>query len=326
MVKFDVTPATPALGRPSQLGWLLYAAGGVAGVVLMLAFPLVSGVQWQTVVSTVRAVPAAGLAVLGVLWTAGLFALSLNLAAALPGLTHRRALLLSVTGSAVANVLPLGGAAGVALNYRMTRSWGFSWVGFASYTVVTNLWDVLARLLLAVLLLPLVLFGMPLGTGLTRVIIIVAVVLILAGGLTSLLIVHPRAAARLGTRVEEVRVAAAAVVLSAWRRLSVGMALYTTLLGALLVACLDVTGAEVPWSILVLGFCVERLATFVGFTPGGLGIVEVSLTSVLMLAPGVDAAGVAAGVLLYRGLTYGLVIPVGGLLIAGWSWRQRAAG
>ena len=47
-----------------------------------------------------------------VLWVAGLVAHTMTLTAALPGLTHRRALLLSLTGSAVANVLPLGGAAG----------------------------------------------------------------------------------------------------------------------------------------------------------------------------------------------------------------------
>ncbi|MEZ5191932.1 MAG: hypothetical protein R2734_05130 [Nocardioides sp.] len=46
-----------------------------------------------------------------------------SLRAALPGLSMRRALTLSLTGSAVANVLPVGGAAGIVLNHRMTRSW-----------------------------------------------------------------------------------------------------------------------------------------------------------------------------------------------------------
>ncbi len=76
--------------------------------------------------------------------------------------------------------------------------------------------------------------------------------------------------------------------------------------------------------MVALAFCAERLATLAGITPGGLGVVEVGLAGALMLAPGADPAGVAAGALLYRALTFGLEIPVGGLLLALWSWQQRA--
>ena len=117
----------------------------------------------------------------------------------------------------------------------------------------------------------------------------------------------------------------AGVVASAWQRLSLGMAAYLLLLFVLLASCLTVTGAGVPPAFVLIGFCVERLTTLVGLTPGGLGLVEVGLAGALLLAPGADAAGVAAGTLLYRALTFGLEIPVGGLLLAGWTWRQRAA-
>lgn len=55
-------------------------------------------------------------------------------------------MVLSLTGSAVANVLPFGGAAGIALNYRMCHRWGFERSAFGIYTLVTNLWNILARL------------------------------------------------------------------------------------------------------------------------------------------------------------------------------------
>ena len=84
---------------------------------------------------------------LAVLWIAGLTCNSVALAASLPGLTTRRALTLSLSGSAVANVLPLGGAAGVGLNYAMTRRWGFSAKSFAAYTVTTNVCDVASKLI-----------------------------------------------------------------------------------------------------------------------------------------------------------------------------------
>lgn len=308
--------------RPVRV--LIYAGGVIAGVAaLWLVLPLVSGAPWRAVAATVTAIPPAALAFLLVLWAAGLLAHTLTLTAALPGLTHRRALLLSLTGSAVANVLPLGGAAGVALNYRMTRRWGFTSSGFASYTVVTNLWDVLAKLVLPVLLLPLLISGLPVGHGLSRAITIAAVALPVVAGTAALILARPRMLMRLGWRVERIRTAAASVVVSAWRRLSIGIALYTLLLFGLLTACLTVTGAAAPLPVVLLAFCAERLATLVGITPGGLGLVEVGLAGALMLSPGADPAGVAAGVLLYRALTFGLEIPVGGLLLAGWTWRGR---
>lgn len=324
----ELAPSPIASGgpraRPVRL--LTYVSGAVLGALtLVLVLPWVSGAPWRTVVATVTAIPTGALGVLLGLWAAGLLAHTLTLTSALPGLSHRRALLLSLTGSAVANVLPLGGAAGVAMNYRMTRRWGFSPAGFTSYTVVTNLWDVLMKLFLPVLVLPVVFTGLPVGPGLSRAIATAAVALPIVAGTAAVLLVGPWAVGRMGARVELARAATARVVATAWRRLSLGMALYTALLFALLAACLHVTAAGVPWPVMLVAFCVERLATLVGLTPGGLGLVDVGLAGALMLAPGAAPAGVASGVLLYRALTFGLEIPVGGLLLAGWIWRGRVA-
>lgn len=323
-----VDPAADIAGgwrRPSPLRLVTYVAGVVAGALLLVAiFPVASGAPWRSVATTVAAIPAASLLALVALWAVGLVAHTVTLAAALRGLSHRRALLLSLTGSAVANVLPLGGAAGIALNYRMASSWGFTPSGFASYTVVTNLWDVLAKLLLPVLVVPLLWTGLPVGAGLGHAITASVVALPLLGAVAAVLIAHPWALGRLGARVERVRALVADTVSTAWQRLTVGMALYTLLLFALLASSLAASGAGVPLSVVLLAFCAERIATLASLTPGGLGLVEVGLAGALMLAPGANSAGVAAGVLLYRALTFGLEIPVGGLLLAGWTWRQRA--
>jgi uncharacterized membrane protein YbhN (UPF0104 family) len=287
-------------------------------------FPVVSGAPWQSVATTVGSIPALALTGLLVLWLAGLVAHTVTLTAALPGLTHRRALLLSLTGSAVSNVLPLGGVAGIALNHRMTRRWGFTAAAFASYTVVTNLWDILSKLMLPVLVVPLLVLGLPVGAGLRHLLIGAVVALPLVGGVASAVIARPRILGRLGRGAERVRAHVADVMSSAWQRLSIGMAAYAVLLFGLLLMCLTATDARVPVAFVLIGFCVERLTTLVGLTPGGLGLVEVGLAGALLLAPGADAPGVAAGTLLYRALTFGLEIPVGGLLLAGWTWRQRA--
>jgi uncharacterized membrane protein YbhN (UPF0104 family) len=206
----------------------------------------------------------------------------------------------------------------------MTRGWGFTPAAFASYTVVTNLWDVLAKLLLPALVVPLLVLGLPVGPGPRHLMLGAVVALPLVGGLASVVIARPRLLGRLGHGAERVRAHVADVVSSGWRRLSLGMAAYALLLFVLLAMCLTVTGAGVPPAFVLIGFCVERLTTLVGLTPGGLGLVEVGLAGALLLAPGADAAGVAAGTLFYRALTFGLEIPVGGLLLAGWTWRHRA--
>jgi uncharacterized membrane protein YbhN (UPF0104 family) len=170
----------------------------------------------------------------------------------------------------------------------------------------------------------LLLLGVPVGSGLTHLLLATVVALPLVGGVAAFLVAHPGTAARLGGRVGRVREAVAGTVSSAWRRLTAGMALYTALLFALLLSCLAVTGAGVEIGVVLVAFCTERLATLAGLTPGGLGLVEVGLAGALMLAPGADPAGVAAATVLYRALTFGMEIPVGGLLLAGWSWRRRA--
>ena len=45
-----------------------------------------------------------------------------------------------------------------------------------------------------------------------------------------------------------------------------------------------------------------------------------------LVALGGDPAGVAAGMLLFRGFTYLMEIPVGGVMLAVWSWLGRRTG
>ncbi|GAA4692149.1 hypothetical protein GCM10023349_03830 [Nocardioides conyzicola] len=308
----------------------------VVGIALTaLTLPTVTGVTWTQLAPAAAHVPMAWLAGLVVLWLVGLLAHTVTLTGAMPGLTHRRALTLSLTGSAVANVLPLGGAAGIALNYRMARTWGHSGTAIGSYTVVTNIWDVLAKFLLPALVMPVLLVAAPgvagsfAYAGLAAALVLAVVA---ATGLATL--ASPAAADRaggLGDRVlgrwlrgrscraalVALQAGTSAVVRTSWRRLSLGMVLYTACLFALLLGCLTATGAGVGVAAVLAGFAVERLLTLAGLTPGGAGVVEVGLAAALLAFPG-SSVGVALGVLLYRALTFGLEIPVGGLTLAGW--------
>jgi uncharacterized membrane protein YbhN (UPF0104 family) len=67
---------------------------------------------------------------------------------------------------------------------------------------------------------------------------------------------------------------------------------------------------------------VDRILTLIVLTPGGSGFTEAG-TAAALVALGGSPAAVAAGVLLYRGFTFALEIPVGGLLLGGWLVRRR---
>ncbi|MEO7270081.1 MAG: hypothetical protein ABIW49_12830 [Knoellia sp.] len=87
------------------------AALAVVLAVSLLAFglPRVAGVSWRQIGDVLSTVTTLGTAVLTAGWLAGLWLHTIALSAALPGLNHRRAFFLNITGSAVSNVLPLGG-------------------------------------------------------------------------------------------------------------------------------------------------------------------------------------------------------------------------
>lgn len=80
-------------------------------------------------------------------------------------------------------------------------------------------------------------------------------------------------------------------------------------LGCLALSFLAV-GAGVPWRGLLLAYGAAQLASNLPITPGGLGVVEGSLTVALVAFGGVEASTVAA-VLLYRLLSFWAMLPVG---------------
>lgn len=69
-------------------------------------------------------------------------------------------------------------------------------------------------------------------------------------------------------------------------------------------------GAGVPWRGLLLAYGAGQLASTLPFTPGGLGVVEGSLTVALVTFGGGKFSTVAA-VLVYRLISYWLLLPVG---------------
>ncbi len=72
-------------------------------------------------------------------------------------------------------------------------------------------------------------------------------------------------------------------------------------------------GVDIPWSGLLLAYGAGQLAANLPITPGGLGVVEGSL-EVALVAFGGTQASTAAAILLYRLISFWLLLPIG------WIW------
>ncbi|AXT84653.1 hypothetical protein C6I20_05225 [Aeromicrobium sp. A1-2] len=326
---------------------ILSAAAVVASVGLTALIPVMVGMSWSAIITVLAGISVVTLVGLGVLWAAGLLVHTIVLRAALPGLTTRRALLLNISGSAVSNVAPFGGAAGVGLGYVMARSWKVSPASFASFTAISNLWNVVGKLLVGTVLISAALI---LGVNLppafhgvlaygTAVVLAVTIALIVALSSRtvadrlgrSLDIGINAVLRRLGsprrvearTWVHETRAANSATVSTSWARLTLGVLAYLFLQALLMAGCLIAVGAHVPWTFIAVAFAVERLITVIPFTPGGSGLAELGSVAVLV-ALGVDPVGAASGILLYRLFTFLLEIPLGGISALVWFRHHRA--
>ncbi len=309
----------------------------VATALLVGALPKVAGEHWAAVAVALRQVSMGGFIALTALWVESLVAHTFVLSAALPGLSKRRAMVLRLTGSSVSNALPFGGAVGTALNYSMTRRWGHSRAAFVLFALVTHIWGVAAKLCLPVLALVALLFAGGSTGALVLSAGIAVAVLGLFGIVLAMTIAREDVAAALGRLTGRFLTLAArvtrrpapgdlavamrrdgiALVRGTWRRSAAGIIAYSTLQGLLLWACLALVGASVNPAQVLAAFALERLLSVVVITPGGLGVVEVGMTSMLVAFGGAPAAA-AAGVLLFRAFTFALEIPVGATLLLGW--------
>jgi putative heme transporter len=93
-----------------------------------------------------------------------------------------------------------------------------------------------------------------------------------------------------------------------------------TLDGCCLAFAILATGNVVPWHGFLLAYCTASMAGGVGLVPGGLGVVEATLTAGLVGA-GVPAGRALTAVMLYRAISLWFVVSVGWLVAARLSRR-----
>lgn len=273
--------------------------------------------------------------------------------AALPGLRFAPSAVLTQTTTSVANTLPAGGAVAVGLTYTMLHSWGFGGQAIALYVGVTGIWNVFLKLGL-----PIISLGLLAVTGQANAALLVAALiglafLAVAVALFALALWKKELARRIGDRSGKIASAVVrpfrkppfttwgeqavafrkrTIVLVARRWLAITLTTVVSHLALWFVLLLSlrhvgVSEAEVSTLQVLAVFSFGRLLTALPLTPGGLGVVELGYIGGLVAAGGSEPEVVAA-VLLFRVLTYGIQIPIGGFTYLIWraksSWRRES--
>lgn len=317
----------------------------VVSCIFAFAFPTLAGSGYSGIWAQLRTLRGSEVLLLCALWIVNLLTYTPVLVASLPGLTHMQALTLNLSGSAVSNTVPFGGALGVGATYSMTRTWGFRAAPVTRSILISGIWNVFAKLALpACALLFLALHGRN-NAALVSTAIVGVIALIAAIAIFVVLLRTDQLARRVGSaasaimrtvrprtptaswpeRAVEFRHESAALIRSMWVRMSFWMIVYNLGQFAILLVAVRIfepSASRLGWTEVFAAFTLGRLLTTIPLTPSGVGFVESGLAGTLRGFGGQNAA-CAAAVLVYSSFTYLLEIPAGAIGWGAWAWMKK---
>ena len=239
----------------------------------------------------------------------------------------------SLAGNAVTNVVPAGDAVGAGVQFRMLVSSGIDAVQAGGGLAVASLLNAAALFALPIFVLPSVVGGMSVNRDLlvAALLGIGGFVLIAAGGVAAyyfdgvlrnvarltqgvinLLRRRRQASAPLAKRLLEQRDLIAADLGRQWGRAILLVAGRIGLDYFSLLAALRATGARPNPALVLLAYAATTVVGLLPLTPGGLGLVEATLSGLLVLA-GVKDTSALLATLAYRLGAYWLPIMAGGV-------------
>jgi uncharacterized membrane protein YbhN (UPF0104 family) len=342
----EAPAAAEAAPARRRFSWKRLAGGGVGLAVIIgtFVFILPRVANYRDVWDVVKELSWSQIGLL-------LGATALNLAtyappyqAALPGLHFRQAFVLTQASTASTYVLPGGAAVGMGASYGMLRAWGFRGKPVTLAIAVTGIWNQFAMLGFPILALALLTAANEKHALLQTVAFIGLAVFVLTAGGFAAGLASPRIANWVGDLAARIvnwllrivrrgpvtwngqsfvsfRNDAVGLLARRWHVLTLAtLAGHATVFTLFLVSLrvLNVTSAEVSAIEAFAAWSLIRLLGAIPITPGGIGIVEVGFTT-LLVGFGGDNAEVVAAVLVYRFLTIVPTLALG--LLAGATWR-----
>jgi putative heme transporter len=277
--------------------------------------------------------------------------------AAMPRLTTAQAAVNNQTTTTISNIIPAGGAIAVGVAVAIFRSWGFSASAITLEITLTGIWNSFFKLALPVIALAcLAVTGT--ASPLTFAPAIIGLAILAASVAVFALMLWRRSLAQSigdglgrlwskvrrlgrkppvtdwGERAVRFRHETIELLAKRWIWLTITtiashIALYVVLLLAL--RHVGVSEQEISWAQVLAVFAFGRLITALPITPGGVGLVETAYIATLIAIGKSHAdvpidefhAQVAAAVLLFRALTYGIQIPIGVFTYVIWRVNKR---
>jgi putative heme transporter len=331
----------------------------VASAVLVAAifgFALPHVASYRSVWSSVQMMTWPGVLLVVLAAAVSLVAGWLIICSVLPSVRLREAAVVNLGSTAAANTLPAGGVLAMGISWAMLSSWGVSAADYVLYTLVSGIWNVFGRLGLPVIALTIMMTVSRPPAGLIAGAVAGLVLLVFAAVGFGFLLRSEAFALRADAALGRVLTVAgrlarrapppsAAGCLQGFRdrasgllaargwRLTAATAVSSVALWLVLLASLrgvGVSQSQVPWQTSLAAFAFVRLLTVVPITPGGAGITELGLVSILGAGADHKVAGqVTAAVLLSRAVTYLAPIPGGALACVAWRYApalRRANG
>lgn len=319
---------------------------GIAVILIIFVFVIPRFANYGDVWKTIRSISPPWLAVLCLGAVLNVATYAPNWMVALPGLTYSQSLRLTLSGTAISNVAPFGGAVSMGMQYRMLRVWGFSTPDSSRAMVITGVWNNLVNLALPLIGLTLLTLRGGKNAALEISARIGAVVFVIVIGALWQVMRTEAGALRMGRWADGGRnvwhrfrkqptKSNAPAAFAAFRADSVSLLrarwlalTISTVIGVLsvflvlvfAVRAVGIVGLRVTFTEAFAAWASTRLlSTAFPVTPGGLGVVDVGLTTALR-GFGAKAQPAVAAVLLYRVLTWLPPIILGSL--AALTWRK----
>jgi len=318
---------------------------GIAVVVAIFAFILPKIADYRDVWGVVKELSWQDYSILAGATILNLVTFAPPWMAALPGLAFRQAFVVTQASTASTYIAPGGVAVGMALSFAMLRAWGFASAAVGLAVAVTGVWNQLAMLAFPTLALVLLTFTGDAHAALDTVAYLgLAIFAVLIAAFAAALST-PRLARRVGDLAARIvsrakglvrkkpvgwdgesfvrfRDRTNALLKRRWHVLTLStlaghFTVFLVLLASLRV--LDVSGNEVSAVEAFAAWSLARLLGSIPITPGGLGVVELGLTTALVGFGG-NQVEIVAAVLVYRFLT---IVPTLGIgLLAGATWKR----
>ncbi len=339
------TPAKPTFGKQQIIGAILTL------IILVYVFAVVLPQfgdydQAWTAIQNMTALQL-GLIILATI--ANIFIYVLPYPAALEALRYGAAFAVRQTSFMISNVIPMGGAFGLAVQYGMLQTYGVGPAPSAATIGITGIWNTFITLTLPVLAL-LGLFIIGAGTVEAVGVTLIALAAVVISIVVFALILRKESTARrigdwatgvvkwaaglikkdvdvdLGEAVVQFRDSIVDVVIARWLLITAAnLGQQLAQFSILYLAIVALQGSFVdpinPAEALA-AFSFGRLATFIPIPPGGLGTTDAIITGILT-GFGMNANDALAADMVWRAATYFPQVFIGAGSFV--SWRRTMA-